>query len=273
LKNLKCRRGAASAHLGFVLIVGVAFSAASCGGPYTPKKINVSGGKLAVADQLFAKGKYGDAALEYKDFLATFAGDERCDFAQFRLAESYRMDKEYALAEVEYRILISDYGYSEYVDDAFFLEGVCAFKQSPRVERDQTKSYEALDRLNRFVQLFPTSARLEEAKAMLREIHARLGEKEFLSARLYFSRKRYDAALIYLNKIIDFYPDTIWASRSRYYRGCIREFRRDWSEAAADYHEALSASGVFPEKIKAQKRLSLVEARGGGAKKGDGSSE
>ena len=273
MKNLKCRRGAARAHGGLVLIAAVAFSAATCGGPYTPKKMNIAGDKLALTGKLFERGNWGDAALEYKDFLATFAGDERCDFAQYRLAESYRMDKEYALAEVEYRILISDYGYSEYVDDAFFLEGVCAFKQSPCVERDQTKSYEALNRLNRFVELFPTSARIEEAKTALHEIHEKLGEKEFLNAKLCFARKRYAAALVYLNKVIDLYPDTIWASRSRYYRGFIKEYRRDWSDAATDYTDVLEANGAFPEKSKAQKRLSLVEAQGGGAKKGDGSSE
>ena len=247
----------------FLVAAAVALGTAGCGGVYAPKRINVAGDKLALAGRLFEERKYGDAALEYKDFLATFAGDERCDFAQFGLAESYRMERQYALAEVEYRILINDYNYSEYVDDAFFLEGLCAFKQSPRVERDQTKSYEALDRLNRFVQLFPTSSRLEEAKAVLHEIHVKLGEKEFLNAKLYFSRKRYEAASIYFNKVIDLYFDTIWAARSRYYRGYIRESRNELGDAAADYREVISAEGAFPEKAKARKRLSLVEAQGG----------
>jgi outer membrane protein assembly factor BamD len=266
LKHLNCRRCAASARLALWLAAAAVFTAASCGGPYAPKRINVAGDKLGLADRLFAKGKYGAAGVEYKDFLATFAGDERCDYAQFRLAESYRMDREYALAEVEYRVLINDYGYSEYVDDAFFLEGLCAFKQSPCVERDQTKSYEALDRINRFVELFPTSDRLEEAKGTLREIHSKLGEKDFLSARLYFGRKRYDAALVYLNKVIDLHPDSIWASRSRYYRGSIKETRQDWSGAAEDYRDALKSNGAYPERTNAEKHLSLAEARSGGAK-------
>jgi outer membrane protein assembly factor BamD len=262
LKYSEHQRGAASALVALLLIAALSIAGASCGGPYTPKRINVSGEKLALADRLFARGKYGDAALEYKDFLATFAGDERCDYAQFRLAESYRMDKEYSLAEVEYQILISDYGYSDYVDDSFFLEGLCAFKQSPGVERDQTKTLEALDRLNRFVQLFPKSDRVQEANAVLHEIRMKLGERAFLDAKLYFSGKHYDAALIYLDKIIDEYPDTAWALRSRYYRGYIRESRSDWQGAEEDYREVLSASGTYPEKAKAQKRMALFEARG-----------
>ena len=153
-----------------MILALAAFLAASCGGAYTPKKMNLATDKLALADRLFDAGSYGKAAVEYKDFVATFAGDERNDYAQYRLAESYRLDTEYALAEVEYRILINEYGYSDWVDDAFYLEGVCSYRQAPRSERDQTKSYQALERLNRFLQMFPASPRLEEARAMIREI-------------------------------------------------------------------------------------------------------
>lgn len=271
MRNSNCRRGGAEAFAAAALAIALATLVASCGGPYTPKRLNVGGDKLALADQLFAQREFGHAALEYKDFLVTFAGDERNDYAQFRLAESYRMDEEYPLAESEYRILINDYGYSEYVDDAFFLEGLCAFRQTQRVERDQTKSHEALDRLNRFVQLFPSSPRIEEARAAIREVHDRLGEKDFQNGKLYFSRKRYDAALVYLSKVIDLYPETVWAARCRYYRGQIRELAGEWTLAAEDYREAIAAAGAFPEKAQAQKRLGLVEARGGGAKKGDDS--
>jgi outer membrane protein assembly factor BamD len=253
-----------------LLIACAALLAVSCGGPYTPKKTNLPGDKLALADHLFEKGSYGAAALEYKDFLATFAGDERIDYAQFRLAESYRLDREYALAEVEYRILINDYGYSDYVDDAFFLEAVCAFKQTPRVERDQTKSYEALDRLNRFVQLFPSSPRIAEARAVIHEIHMKLGEKDFISAKLYFSKKAYDASLIYLDKIIALDAETMWAARSLYFRGRISEMRENQAAAVDAYRRALAVKDAFPERGDAERRLKLLGARTGGAPEGNG---
>jgi len=254
----------------FAFLVCATVLAASCGGPYTPKKVNLATDKLAFADRLFEKGSYSRSALEYKDFLATFAGDERSDYAQFRLAESYRLDEEYTLAEVEYRILMNDYDYSDYVDDAFFLEGLCAFEQAPRAERDQTKSYEALDRLNRFVQLFPTSSRIAEARAVMHDVHMRIGEKDFLAAKLYFSKRVYDASLIYLNKIIDLDPETAWAARSLYYRGRIEEARMNEAAAAGDYRRAFSAKSGFPEKKDAERRLKLIEADAGGAPKSDG---
>ncbi|MCX5754321.1 MAG: outer membrane protein assembly factor BamD [Candidatus Krumholzibacteria bacterium] len=177
-----------------MLLALAALAAASCGGPYTPKRMNLATDKLALADRLFDKGSFGSAAVEYKDFLATFAGDERSDYAQYRLAESYRFDEEYALAEVEYRILINDYGYSDWVDDAFYLEGVCAFRQTPRFERDQTKSYQALERLNRFLQMFPSSwgdpaGAIEEYRSVLQSKDA-IPEKAEAGKRLKFLERK-----------------------------------------------------------------------------------
>jgi len=270
LKDSNCRRDAGSARFVLVLLALVAVAASSCGGPYTPKRLNLATDKIALADRLFDKGSYGHAAAEYKDFLATFAGDERSDYAQFRLAESYRLDKEYALAEVEYQILINEHIYSDYVDDAFYLDALCAFKQSPRYERDQTKSYVALDRLKRFEQMFPSSPRLAEARALMGEIHEKLAHKDFAAAKLYFSRKHYDASLIYLRKIIDLYPETSWAARSRYYRGYIRETTGDAAGAAEDYRAVLASKAAISEKDEAAKRLGLLERKAEGTRNADG---
>jgi len=233
----------------------------SCSGEYVARRVDSADRKLALADMLFSKGKYTQAAVEYKDFLAKFAGDERSDYAQFKLAESYRMDKEYALAAVEYRILINDYGYSDYVDDAFFLEALCIFKQAPRAERDQTKTYEAFDRVRRFLNVFPSSPRKEEALKLVSEIKAKLGKKEFLNAKLYISRKKYKAALIYLNKVIDMYEGNVWEARSHYYKGMIMEQDGKVSDAIDEYRKALSSGFSFKEKDKAAMRIKALEAR------------
>ena len=270
MKDSKCRRDAASGRIAFVILAIAALAASSCGGPYTPKRLSVAADKLALADRLFDRGSYRGAAAEYKDFGATFAGDERSDYAQFRLAESYRLDEEYSLAEVEYRILINDYGYSEFVDDAFFLEAVCGFRQSPRYERDQTKSLQSLDRLNRFVQMFPSSPRLEEARAMIREVQEKLGRKDFASAKLYYSKKRYDASLVYLRKIIEMYPETVWAARSRFYRAAIAETKGDAAGAIEDYRSVLASRDAIPEKQDAEKRLRSLERKAEGTRNADG---
>jgi len=236
----------------------------SCGGPYSARKMVEPERKLSIASSLFDKGKYKEASVEYKDFLAAFAGDERSDFAQFRLAESYRLDGDYPLAAVEYRILINDYGYSEYVDDAFYLEGLCAFMQRQRPERDQSKTYEALGRINRFLQVFKDSPLRPEAEKTRDRIHDILGEKDFKNGMLYFSRKHNNAALLYLDKVISDYPSTIWAARSRYYSGRIAEMNGDMEAALKAYGESASSAFDFSEKPDAAARAKKPAGRDAG---------
>jgi len=217
--------------------------------------VNVPDEKLRMADELYAKRKYTQAAIEYKDFLRVFAGDARSDYAQFMLAESYREAEEYALAAVEYRILTADFGYSEYIDDAFFLEGLCAFEMTQRAERDQRQAYDALSKIERFLSIFPDSPRREEALRVREQIHDLLAKKAFQSAKLYFKRMHYTAAEIYFRKVIDQYPDTSWAARSWYYIGYISQYREDDAAAAEAYSRAVQSQFEFSEKRSASAQL------------------
>ena len=237
----------------------------SCGGPYSARSVNVPDEKLRIADDFYSRKKFTQAGMEYKDFLAVFAGDERSDYAQFMQAESYRGAKEYALASVEYRILIADYGYSEYIDDAFFLEGLCAFKMTQRSERDQTQSYVALARIERFLQIFPDSPRREEALQVRDEIHAVLGKKSYQSAKLYFRAKHYGAAEIYFRKVVEAYPDTEWAGRSWYYIGYIGQSKGENDVAADAFSRAVQSKHDFSEKRSASSQLKkLSKEKSGG---------
>ncbi len=253
------RRFLAVSVLILILVAG------SCGGPYTAKRVNQPDAKLIIALKLFENGKYADAAQEYKDFLAVFAGDERGDLAQFRLAECLRLDEDYSMAAIEYRILINDYGYSEYIDDAFYLEGLCAFEQRYRSERDQSKTYEALSRINRFLQLFPDSPRKAEAEKTRKEIYEVLGRKEFDNGKLYYSGKHYVAAAIYFDKVIEMYSGTVWAARGHYYRGMIFEKKGDKDKAVFEYGEAVASGFHYDEKDDALKRMLVLT----GEKKSD----
>lgn len=235
--------------------LGAALILASCGGPYTASRVAIPDEKLRIADDLFERGRYSAAAVEYKDFLAVFAGDERGDYAQFRVAECYRMAEDYALAGVEYRILINDYGYSEYVDDAFFLDGLCSLGMSQRAERDQTNTFDALTKIRRFLQLFPDSPRRPEAQRALDEIYDLLGKKAWDAAQLYLKRKMFGAAEIYLDKIFREFPETSWAARSWYYKGLIEERRGETTAAAEAYGKAVRSPHEIPEKRQAQARL------------------
>ncbi len=216
---------------------------------------------LAKGDTHFQKEKYFQAQELFKGFLVKFPGHERSDYAQYMLAESYLMDREYPLAAVEYRVLVSDYGYSEYVDDAFFKEAVCFFEQAPGSHLDQTKSFEALSRFNQFLLTFSSSPLVEEANAYIDRIHETLAKKDLKNAKFYLRRNRKESARIYLDKILKLFPNNDYWAEAMYLKGMMLigdlnpAGAKTMFEAVVDYPKELE----FTPAARAE--LELMKAR------------
>jgi outer membrane assembly lipoprotein YfiO len=245
------RRGAGAA-------CWLAFFLCSCAGgmpkvPATPDAV------LERADEYLSRGKRTQAIALYQQFLDRYVGHERADYAQFKLAESYLAAHEFALAAVEYQVVVSNYGYSEWVDDALFQIGVCYWREAPRTARDQQKALDALSRFNQFLQIYPDHPRVPEARDYVRQIHARLAEKALASARWYYRRHEPKAALIYCDKIIENYPENIYWVDALYLKGLILLDRGQNDEAIAQFTRILE----YPQdhRLKNDAQARIKEAR------------
>ena len=237
--------------------IALAWLLSSCAGgmPKVPAKPD---DVLARADEQLKKGKHLQAVALYQKFLENFVGHERADYAQFKLGESYLEGEEFDLAAVEYQVLITNYGYSEWVDDAIFQTGVCMLRQAPRSERDQQKAIDALSRFNQFLQTYPDHPRVPDARAYVRQINARLAEKSLTSARWYYRRREPLAALVYCDKVIDNYPDNTYWAEAVYLKGLILIDRGQNEEAIAQFTRLLE----YPDdKLKRDAAEQIKRAR------------
>jgi outer membrane protein assembly factor BamD len=240
-----------------LVVTALALWTVSCAGgmpkvPAKPEEV------LARADDLLERGKDLQAVSLYEKFLESYVGHERADYAQFKLAEGYLAGEQYELAAVEYQMLITNYGYSEWVDDAIFQTGVCLWRQAPRSARDQQKSLDALSRFSQFLQTYPDSPRAPDARSYVRQIHERLAEKAYTSARWYYRRHEPKAALVYCDKVIDNYPDNKYWAESVYLKGLILLDRAQNEEAIAQFTRLLD----YPdESLKRQAEAKIKEAR------------
>ena len=238
-------------------VVVLAWLVSSCAGgmPKVPAKPE---DVLARADEYLKKGKHLQAVALYQKFLEHYVGNERADYAQFKLGEAYLAGEEYELAAVEYQVLINNYGYSEWVDDALFQTGVCLWRQAPREERDQQKSNDALARFNQFLQTYPDSPHAPDARSYVRQINARMAEKGLTAARWYYRRHEPKAALIYCDKVIETYPDNEYWAQAVYLKGVILVDRGQNEEAIAQFTRLLE----YPdEKLKRDALEQIKRAR------------
>lgn len=240
-----------------VLAAALAWCVMSCAGGM-PKVPAAPDDVLARADDLLERRKHLQAVTLYQKFLESYIGHERSDYAQFKLGEAYLEGEEYELAAVEYQVLITNYGYSEWVDDAIFQSGVCLWRQAPRAPRDQQKSIDALSRFNQFLQTYPDHARAPEARAYVRQINARLAEKALTAARWYYRRREPKAALVYCDKVIDSYPENKYWAEAVYLKGVILLDRGQNEEAIAQFTRLLE----YPDDaLKRQAEEQIRQAR------------
>ena len=213
---------------------------------------------LERADDYLGRGKQREATALYTQFLERYPGHERADYAQFKLAESYFKAKEYPLAAVEYQLVINNYGYSEWVDDALFQLGVCSWEEAPKYPRDQQKSVEALSRFNQFLQTYPDHARSADARSYVRQINERLAQKAYTAAKWYYRQREPQAALVYCEKIIREYPDNEYWAEALLLKGQILADRGDTEGAIQQFTQILAYPGDLPQKKEAENKIKEV---------------
>lgn len=140
--------------------------------------------------------------------------DELADDALLGLADAYRGMRDYAMAEGEYRRLLSDYPRSPLVPEAEFKLGLTYFEQSLPSQLDQSATRRAIRQFDRFLDMYPESAFAEAARARRLELRSRLAEKDYEAALLYQTLRNEAAARVYYRSVADDYPDTVWARRA-----------------------------------------------------------
>jgi len=196
----------------------------------------------------------------YQKFLESYVGHERADYAQYKLAESYLQGEQYELAAVEYQVLITNYGYSEWVDDAIYQTGVCYWKEAARAERDQQKALDALSRFTQFLTTYPDNPRVPAAKECVRQINERLALKSLESARWYYRRKEPKAALVYCEKVINNYPDNKHWEEAMFLKGVILIDRAQDQEAIEQFTRLIEATKDPGMKRDAEAQIKKARA-------------
>jgi outer membrane protein assembly factor BamD len=164
--------------------------------------------KYDVAMEYYAKGDYVRSATLIEQILPVYRGTQRAAELSFTLASCYYHRGDYIMAAHYFDNFVREYPNSEHVQEASYLRAYSNYLLSPRPSLDQSATHRAIDQFRLFITRYPTSEKVEEAQKLIDEMRAKLLEKSFQSARLYYDMGDYNSAIIALkNSLIDF-PET-----------------------------------------------------------------
>jgi outer membrane protein assembly factor BamD len=164
------------------------------------------------------------AANEFREFLTFYPTNTRADYAQFRLA----------------------YSYSE---------------QMVAPDRDQSATRDVVKELQVFLERYPNSSLMPEAKKLMREAKDRLSEASFLVGRHYFRIRWYPGAIDRFREVLSTDPE--FTKRDAVYFHLAESLRlTDKKPEALPYYERLLKEFEQSEFLEdARKRVAELKTQ------------
>lgn len=210
--------------------------------------------KLKKAKAYYENKEYSRSSQLYQELVNIYRGTSKADQVYYYLAKSFYGQRDYVLANHYFRQMLKEFPRSEYNEEAQFLIGYCYYLDSPSVRLDQKTTHDAIDALQLFINMFPTSTRMAEANKLIDELREKLVYKSYLSGKLYYDLADYRAAVISLTNSLKEYPDSKYREELMYYllkakyllgENSIEEKKRERLNNALD--EYFTFTDEFPE--------------------------
>jgi outer membrane protein assembly factor BamD len=164
--------------------------------------------KLRMAEQYYAKKKYHYAQLLFEELFPLLKGTPQFEDLYYKYAYCAYYQEDYLNAENLFKGFVEVFPNSPRAEEMEYMRAYTYFKQSPKVELDQTNTQRAIGLMQTFINTHPGSPRIKEATDIIDKSRAKLEAKEFRSAELYFNLGQFKAAGIAFTNLMNTFPDS-----------------------------------------------------------------
>lgn len=172
--------------------------------------------KYKQAEVYYNSGEYRKANRLFEQIIPKFRGKPQSQRIIFFFADSYFQTKRYYLAANQYQNFVKSYPKSDRIQEANFKAAKSYYYLSPRFSLDQEETYTAIEKLQVFINLYPTSEYSVEANQLISELQEKLEQKDFEIAKQYFTIRDYKAAIKASDNFIASFPGTKFREEALY---------------------------------------------------------
>lgn len=168
--------------------------------------------EFKIAMLKFEAKNYDKAIGGFKRIVFRFPGSKWAEEAQYKLAKSYFLQKDYSTAQIEYDFFLKSYQRSRFADDAAFESAVCNFYESSPYYLDPSLTKKALQEFRSFIKKYADSELIHQAKEYEQKCIDKLVRKDLETAKLYIKIGKKEAAILYLEDLQKNYPNSSYTS-------------------------------------------------------------
>jgi outer membrane protein assembly factor BamD len=161
-----------------------------------------------MAEQYYAKKKYNFAQLLYEELFPIVKGTEKFEDVYYKYAYCAYYLSDFMSAENLFKGFVEVFPNSPRAEEMEFMRAYTFFRQSPKVELDQTNTEKAIGFMQTFINTHPGSTRIKEATELIDKARVKLEIKEFKNAELYYNLGQFKAAAIAFTNLMNNFPDS-----------------------------------------------------------------
>jgi outer membrane protein assembly factor BamD len=202
---------------GWLLLSGTIFLASACKSDF--ERVRTSGNADLILNKAFdyyEKEKYQRALTLFDLVLNTLRGNDKAERAYYCYAYCHYHQKQYLLAAYYFKNFSSTYTNSPLREEAAFMSAYSNYQLSPSFRLDQGSTVTAIEEFQLFVNLFPTSKRVDQCNKLIDELRRKLEEKVFAEGQLYYDLRQYQSAVLSFDNLLRDYPESPEAEHVRY---------------------------------------------------------
>lgn len=210
--------------------------------------------KLGMAEQYYANKKYSKAQILYEDLFPLLRNDPRFEDLYYKYAYCGFYQKDYVSAENLFKGFLEVFPKSQKAAEVDYMRAYCYYKQSPGIDLDQTATQKAIGLMQAHLNNYPESSKAADANKIIDECYAKLEQKEYKSAELYYNVGSHRAAAITFTNLLNTYPESkradeyklmIIKSYYQYAQMSIEEKQRErFQKVVEEYYDFVDR---FPE--------------------------
>ncbi|WP_224744116.1 outer membrane protein assembly factor BamD [Pontibacter aquaedesilientis] len=201
-----------------VVLLCLLVFATSCSNFQKLLKSNDVDKKYKAALEYYEKGDYYRANQLLEQVMPLMTGREEAEQARFYYANTHYQQREYMLSAFQFRTFYETYPRSEKAEEAMFLQAKSLYNDSPDFEQDQTSTITAMESIQEFLVRYPNSEYAAEANTMFETLSAKLDQKAFESARLYYKLHYYKSAVVAFTNFLRENPSSPYSEQASYLR-------------------------------------------------------
>ena len=206
----------------FIYILVLVLSFNSCSEYQKVLKNEDIAAKFKFGTELFDSGKFDKANRIFVQIVPKYRGKPQAEKLMYMYCITYYETRDYYTANYQMERFVDAYPKSEKAEEIAFLAAKSYYELSPVFSKDQTETIQGLEKLQEFINRFPSSPYLEAANKLVKELDFKLEEKAYSIALQYNQtgpyHRDYNSAIKAFDNFLIEFPGASFKEDAMFYK-------------------------------------------------------